>query len=325
MDLSILIVNWNSADYLEKCLRSLYATVDGLTFETIVVDNASFDGSDRLVREKFPSAVFVQNEVNSGFAAANNLAFRHSSGKNLLFLNPDTEPVGSAIRTLWKSLEATPGAGAVGCQLFNPDQSIQPGSVHKFPTILNQALDVDYRRFFVRRAGTMIPDFTYDEALPEVQAVSGACIMARRDVFEKIGLFSTDYFMYSEDLDLCYKIRQAGYRIYHVPHAAVIHHGGASSKKQDDACLGVLLMRESVFKFLEKFRGRKYALTYKWSMVPTSMGRLMMILSVFPLAVLLGKEGEFWALFRKWIKILNWSLGMEPREDFRTGKRRRAG
>src|SRR5262244_2603747 len=113
MDLSIVIVNWNSSSFLRECLRSIYATAASLKFEVIVIDNASFDGSELMVRREFPSVKFIQSTRNLGFAGANNVAFAHSVGRNILFLNPDTEVTGSALSALCSALDAIPDAGAV--------------------------------------------------------------------------------------------------------------------------------------------------------------------------------------------------------------------
>ncbi len=323
MDLSIIIVNWNSADYLENCLRSIYDTAAGLTFETIVVDNASFDGSERLVREKFPGVTYVQSLENIGFARANNLGYERSTGTTLLFLNPDTVILGDAIRVLWTGLHSLPEAGAVNSRALNTDGSLQPECIHNFPTIWSEICDLDVRRFFSSPNGAGRGETRTIGAfeVSEVPAVAGACLMIRRETFEKIGRWSTEYFMYSEDLDLCWKLRRAGYRIYQIQNASIVHHGGRSSEKQDREFLSALLLRESNFLFLRKFRGRRYAMTYKWSMVPASLGRLTMILSGFPLAVLLGKKGEFRGVFRKWMKILGWSLGIERWDGFAPGRK----
>ena len=144
IDLSIIIVNWNSSDYVRACLRSIYNETRGLDFEIIVVDNASFDGCESILKEEFPGVIFIQSKENIGFGKANNLGFQHSSGRNLLFLNPDTEIVGHALNTMVRHLDALPAAGAAGCQLLNADRSIQTSCIQVFPTIINQLLDIDY-------------------------------------------------------------------------------------------------------------------------------------------------------------------------------------
>lgn len=323
MDLSIVIVNWNSAAYLDKCLRSIYENTAGLAFETIVVDNASFDGSHGVVRGKFPQVKYVQSFENLGFARANNLGFGHSTGRTLLFLNPDTEILGGAIRVLWRGLDTLPEAGAVNSRMLNTDRSLQPECIHNFPTIFNEICDVNARRIFSRgKRGAMQEARAFGEfQVREVPAIAGACVMIRREIFEKIGRWSTEYFMYSEDLDLCWKLRRAGYRIYQIENAEIVHHGGRSSEKQEDEFRSFLLLRESTFRFLKKFRGRAYALIYKGCMAPTALFRLVLLAAGGPAACVLGRRRGLRVAFKKWMKILGWSLGWEEVADTRNGNR----
>ena len=118
MDLSILIVNWNSAHYLRPCLSSVFRQTRGIEFEVIVLDNASYDGSAQILKDEFPSVIFIQSAENLGFTRGNNLAFRYSTGRNVLLLNPDTEILDGAVNKMLVSLESLPGAGAIGCQML---------------------------------------------------------------------------------------------------------------------------------------------------------------------------------------------------------------
>jgi hypothetical protein len=313
MDLSIIIVNWNSAHYVRKCLEGIYSQTRGIDFEVIVVDNASYDRCAQIVNNEFPGVKFVQSSKNLGFAGANNLGFNYSSGKNLLFLNPDTEIIGPAINVMLSHLQSIPNAGAIGCKLLNPNGSVQTSCIQSFPTILNQMLDTDY--LILRFPGWKIwgvrPLFFYHGKPQTVEVISGACMMIRRDVFEKINLFSTDYFMYSEDVDLCHKINESGYEIYYVGDAEMIHHGGGSSRHKHDNNFGIVLTRESKFKFFSKTKGKTYALLYKVSMTFVSLARLMVLLLLSPWLVFTTKRNTLYHTLRKWEKILRWSLGLE--------------
>jgi N-acetylglucosaminyl-diphospho-decaprenol L-rhamnosyltransferase len=146
LNLSIIVVNWNSAQFVLRCVDSIRSTTAGLSYEILVVDNASFDGCDKLLKEHASDVIYIQSAKNLGFAHANNYAFRASRGLSLLFLNPDTEIVDSAIAILHNALERLPMAGAVGARLLNSDRSLQTSCIQSFPTILNQALDSDYFR-----------------------------------------------------------------------------------------------------------------------------------------------------------------------------------
>lgn len=310
-DLSIIIINWNSADYVRKCLSSLYQGVNKTSFETIIVDNASYDNCEELVKRDFPDVKFVQSELNIGFAKANNLGFKYSKGRTLLFLNPDTEIIGSAIDDMFSSLHSLPIAGAVGCKLLNTDSSIQTSCIQAFPTIVNQALDIEFLRikFPQLKLWGIKPLFISDIDPTDVQVISGACMMIKRDIFERVNYFSTDYFMYSEDVDICHKIKLAGYGIYYINKAEVVHHGGGSTQGKQQDFFSTVLMKESLLKFLIKTRGQTYGNVYRVSMVLIALFRLLVISLILPLYTIKNKSLKY--TFNKWKKILRWSIGME--------------
>ncbi len=296
MNLSIIIVNWKSKDYLRPCLTTVFAQTRDVEFEVIVIDSGSFDGCGEMLRERFPQVRFIQSEKNLGFAKANNLAARSARGDALLFLNPDTELPGPAIQTLLAALESLPDAGAVGATLLNTDGTVQTSCIQSFPTILNQVLDAEVlrRRFPHSRLWGMTALFATDGRPQPVAAVSGACVLVRRTAFEKVGGFSEEYFMYGEDLDLSHKLREAGLVNYLVPAAVVVHHGG-SSTAQAPSDFSVVMTRESVWRFLRKTRGRIYAAGYRVAMGMAACARLVL---------LVGRPAA-----RKWRAILKWSLG----------------
>ncbi len=281
LDLSIIVVNWNSAEFVRRCVDSIRAQTTGLTYEIIVADNASFDGCDRVLQEHAPYATYIQCEKNLGFAKANNHAFQRSRGASILFLNPDTEILGPAICLLYRVLQELPGAGAVGARLLNRDASLQTSCIQSFPTILNQALDCEYfRKQWPKSALWGTRAFLNDHLRPqEVQAISGACLMLKRETFERVGAFNEDYFMYSEDIDLCYKVQRAGYKNYYVPEAEVIHFGGNSSK-QAPSNFSSVMMRESIGLL-------SISCLTRWSHVRRRLAR---------------------ASLRKWLAILRWSV-----------------
>lgn len=312
MDLSIIIVNWNSVGYLRNCLRSIYGQNRGLVFEIIVVDNASYDGCGEFLEREFPSVKFIQSAENVGFSRANNLGAQYAAGRVLLFLNPDTEIVGSAIELMFSQLSALPDAGAMGCKLIRPDLSLQMSSIRRYPTILNQALAFDslMRIFPMWKLWGMMPLFNTGNPIEAVEVIPGACIMVKKKIFEEAGRFSTDYFMYGEDVDLSYKINKADYKIYYVGAAKIIHHGGGSSKTKKENNFSDVLIRESRLKFFEKNRGGSYAAVYRISTVVVSAICLLCIAVLMP-SVLLYKESSLSSAFRKWKSIFRWSVGLE--------------
>lgn len=312
MDLSIVIVNWNSAAFLRDCLRSIYATASDVEFEVIVIDNASFDGSELIVRGEFPAVKFIQSDKNLGFARANNVGFAHSSGRNVLFLNPDTQLTENALSVMCSVLDATSDAGAVGCKLLNSDLSVQTSCVQAFPSILNQTLDFEFlhRLFPNSSLWGMRPLYTRGSRASAVDIISGACLMIRRIVFEQVGQFSTDYFMYAEDMDLCYKVTRAGWRTYFVGDSTVIHHGGRSSSARPNHFASIM-MRESKLTFMRLRHGRTYALCHQWATAVTSIVRLLILAAALPLATFLRQRQKVQKSLAKWFKIFLWSVGFE--------------
>lgn len=312
MDLSIIIVNWNSKDFLRKCLVSILAETRGLEFEIIVIDSASFDGCDQMLKEHFPSVRFIQSEKNMGFAKSNNMAFRESKGDCLLFLNPDTELVGPAINILYERLGALPDAGLVGAKLLNSDGTVQTSCIQSFPTIVNQVLDSESLRARWPKSSLwgMAPLYQLTEVPAAVEAISGACVMLKRAVFEQVGLFSEDYFMYAEDIDLSYKVYQAGYKNCYVAGATVIHHGG-SSVQQAVSNFSVVMMREAIWRFMRKTRGGVYGLGYRGAMLLSAASRMLFLGLLRLNGDQSGRSRSREESFRKWWAILRWCLNRE--------------
>lgn len=315
MDLSIIIVTWNSRHYLKKCLDSIFSETKNLDFEIIMVDNNSVDGTEEFIKKEYSKIKFIQSGENLGFAKANNLGFQNSSGRILLFLNPDTEVIETAINNMFRFLDSRSDAGAVGCKLLNSDKSIQTSCIQRFPTIVNQILDIELLKMFFPklRVWGIAPLFSTNVSHEHVEVISGACVMVKRHVFEDedIDKFSEEYFMYSEDVDLCYKIKKKGYGIFYSGDAAIIHHGGGSSKQHPVKDFNIVLMRESRYKFLKKSKGELYARLYKVSMILTSIMRLSILAIIIVLNPIIRTKGNFHYPLRKWKKIFSWSVGNE--------------
>jgi GT2 family glycosyltransferase len=300
--LSIIFVNWNSTEYLRQCLTGVIELNETAGFELIVVDNASPDGDVDSLKRLFPEIQLLKNSKNIGFGSANNIGFRHSTGDNILFLNPDTKLVGSAINILLAHLDSLKRAGILGCRLLNSDLSIQTSCIQTFPTILNQALDSDFLRKCWPRSplwGTW-PLFDDSPTPAKVEVISGACMMVKRDVFERIGMFNEQYFMYAEDLDLCRKAIRAGYNNYLISEAAIIHHGGKSSNPQ----IATVIKWQSILQYLVKHHGRTYAVLFRVVMSVMALFRLGLLAP----GVLRGAEdaghGSGYSAARKWKAIL---------------------
>jgi len=312
MDMSIIIVNWNSASYLRACLSSLYFQIQSFTFEVIVVDNASYDGCEELIQKQFPGVLFIQSSENVGFGRANNLGFSRSCGEFILFLNPDTEIVGDALERMLDCLRVTRAAGATGVRLLNTDGSLQTSSVQAFPTITNQLLDFGVlQRVFPRWRMWGTEAFYNDTNEPsEVDAISGACFLIKRSVFEEIGLFSEQYFMYSDDLELCSRIKKAGYSVLYMNNCKVIHHGGKSSAEQEDHFSDVL-QRESLARFFRQTHGTLYCWAYRVAIAGVATLRMGVVVCLALLGGI-GLQGRTpSSVFHKWAKIFCWALRFE--------------
>jgi len=310
MDLSIIIINWNSSEYVRNCIKSLYNHTKGTGFEVIVIDNGSYDSCGRMVASEFPRVRFFQSRENLGFAKANNYGSQKATGEYLLFLNPDTEVIDDAISGMLSLMQGLPDAAVLGCKLLNSDGSLQTSCVQTFPTILNQVFDSD----MINR---QLPVFTtgnvaYSAKGPaKVEMISGACMMIRKEVFEEVGNFSPEYFMYTEDLDLCYKTHQAGYANYYTGAYSVIHHGGGSSQNRKENSYANIQMRESIFKFFKKTRGDFYAGAYKKAMLVNGLMRFGLLSCVSAASALVGQRSKWRSSLIKWKGIIRWTLGIE--------------
>jgi GT2 family glycosyltransferase len=308
-ELSIIIVNWNSAEHLHTSLASIFEKECSFLFEVLVIDNGSYDGCGEMLRHDFPRVRFLQSPQNLGFAAANNRAFAFTAGKNLLFLNPDTEVTSGALQRMMDVLGNLPEAGIVGPRLVGPDLKPQPNCMRTVPTLLNQLLDTNFsRRIFPPAWGCDVMALK-SHAPVAVQVVPGTCLMVRREVFTAAGLFDPAYFMYAEDVDLCCQARKLGWKVYYLHDAVVIHQGGASSRRQEHSAFAAVLMRQSVHKFLDARRGSIYAHAYR---ALTGLGALCRLL--FSGALFVADRGErprWRTATTKWLRVLRWSLGLE--------------
>ncbi|HET7091574.1 MAG TPA: glycosyltransferase family 2 protein [Anaerolineae bacterium] len=229
IDLSIVVVNWNVRDLLRRCLASIYKS-SMARLEVIVVDNASSDGSAEMVRTAFPAAMLLSNADNVGFPAGNNQGFAAARGRYVMTLNPDTEIVGDALAEMTAYLDAHRDVGALGPQLLNSDGSVQ-SSRRRFPTFATALFESTWLQGIAPRG--VLARYYMDDRLAdvaqEVDWVTGACILVRRDVLASVGGFDEAFFMYSEELDWCRRIKLAGWKIVYLPEAKVIHHVGRSS------------------------------------------------------------------------------------------------
>ena len=262
MKLSIIIVNWNTGDLLRQCLHSIADTtrewpVD--TVETFVVDNASQDDSLSLARSEHPWVQFVENKENVGFAGGNNQAFPLCSGQYVLLLNPDTKLMSGALETLVAFMDVHPEVGVCGPLLLNADGSLQSSC----SPMLTPGREF-WRLTFLDRLWprATYPQHRWDRESPrQVEVIKGACLFLRQKALDQVGVLDERYFMYTEEIDLCYRLMQVGWQLYWVPGAQVIHYGEASSKQA--AAAMYLQLYRSKAQFYRKFGGHRRATLFK--------------------------------------------------------------
>ncbi len=317
MDLSIIIVNWNSSEYLIECLKSIRSNVRLLTYEVIVVDNNSAPNDVEQIKAHANDIKLITCNENLGFARANNLGFKASKGEVLLFLNPDTEIIGDAVTVLVRSARELPNAGIVGCKLLNTDLTVQLSSIQKFPTIVNQVIDAKALQLLWPSCPLwdISPLFESDPITVPVDVISGACIVTRRDVFEQIGLFGEDYFMYAEDVELSYKSHLAGLTNYYVGDANVVHHGGKSSGQQSTSYWAIVMRHRAINYLLRKTRGRLYGAAYRLLIMFAAALRVCLLKVAWIFASIVGRRSVFEVPARKWLSVLRWAVGTEKVGD----------
>jgi len=272
LDLAIVIVNWNVRRLLQACLASVYQDLENssLTGEVWLVDNASTDGSTEMVREQFAQARLVANETNVGFAAANNQALRamgfpsaepQDLPRYVLLLNPDTEVLDDALTTMVGFLDENPHAGVAGAKLLYPDGRLQH-SAFAFPTLAQAFLDffpLHYRLLNSRLNGRY-PRRLYERGEPfPIDHPLGAALMARREAIQQVGLLDERFFIYCEEIDWCMRMKQAGWDVYCVPRAKVVHHE-ARSTQQVRGEMFVALWRSRYLLF-----EKHYSPFYQWA------------------------------------------------------------
>lgn len=300
MDLSVIIVNWNSEEYLRECIPSLYHWTHEVSFEVIVVDNASPSGNANHLTEWLPGIKLIRSAKNLGFAGANNLGFRHSTGDYILFLNPDTKLNSPAIDSMMRQAKQLPNAGIVGCKLLNADSSVQTSSIMKFPGIWNAIFQIEYLRLRWPRLWGIDVLFSANTEPAEVQAISGACMLMRRDVFKQIGTFSEEYFMYSEDLDLCWQSARAGFKNYYIGEATIVHYGGKSSPRAWQTAMKTT----AELHFCKKNYGHLYSLLFRLAMVTNASVRLLLLASIRIVARALHMKPALDSAWLRWRVIL---------------------
>ena len=266
-DVSVIIVNYNVRDFLEQCLHSIHRACEHLGTEVFVVDNASRDASAQMVKSRFPWVQLQENQVNVGFSRANNQALRQASGRYFLLINPDTLAREDTIKTMLEFMDAHPDTGASGCKILNPDGTLQLGCRRSFPTPwVALAKILGLGRLFSRSRlfGKYNLTYLHPDQIAEVDALSGSFMFLRRETLEQVGLLDESYFMYGEDLDLCYRIRKAGWKIHYVPSTQIIHYKGRSTEVSASS---VLDFYRAMYIFVRKHLRKRYFFFLHWFLI----------------------------------------------------------
>jgi len=301
MDLAIIIVNWNTRDILEQCLHSVYSSKTTKHIDVWVVDNGSSDGSERMILEKYPQTRLITNNDNVGFAQANNQAITNSKGDYVLLLNPDTVVENDVIEVLVDYLEEHPDVGAVGPRLLNPDGSLQE-SAYPEPTLAREF----WRMFHLDRIknygeypmGDWILTKTRD-----VDVLMGACFLIRRKVLNQVGLLDEEFFVYSEEVDLCTRIRNYGWRITWVPTVNVVHLGGQSTEQIQQEMF--LQLYQGKIQYFRKHHSLFEVWIYKFVLFMATLVRL--VLTPFAFLEHSPQKSEHLILSSNYRRLL-WSL-----------------
>jgi len=260
MKLSIVIVNYNVKYFLEQALHSVRKAVNGIDAEVFVVDNHSVDGSCEMVKRKFPEVILIENKDNTGFSKANNQAIHLSKGEYILLLNPDTVVEEDCFSKTIEFMDKTPDAGALGVKMIDGKGHFLPESKRGLPTP-----KVAFYKMFgfatvfpkSKRFGQYHLGYLDKNNIHAVEVLAGAFMLLRKSVLDKIGLLDEDYFMYGEDIDLCYRISKSGYKNYYFPNTTIIHYKGESTKKT--SINYVFIFYRAMITFAQKHYTQKHA------------------------------------------------------------------
>jgi len=299
-DITVVIVNWNTGDLLRNCLNSVYETMKDIRYEIIVVDNASTDGSVAMLRKEFPTVTIIENRENRGFGAANNQAFAVMKGRYALLLNSDTILTKHAIGELFQFMENHLDTSLACGQLLNEDGSRQ-NSIANFPTLITLLANTSLLEYLFPKR---FPSKRYIHKNPvEIESAIGACVLVRKKAMDDIGVFDERYFFFFEETDWAYRMRSAGWKIYHVPSAVIYHLQG---KSVGDSIRSRIEFYRSRYQFFKKYRRSIYV----YAVYSIIISRLM-INSFF---TLLGNIVTVFMkrnLRRKWkvyIQLIYWHL-----------------
>lgn len=232
MRLSVIIVNYNVTQLLRSCLLSLQKYIQEIEYEVIVIDNASTDSSWKDLIPEFPNVHFISSETNDGFSKANNRAIQTAKGEYILLLNPDTEFEGFYMKELLDFADSQPAFGCLGVRMHDAGGNFLPESKRSVPDMFN-SFEKLFTNFKKNNSKSYYRNDIEENAVAEVEVMTGAFLLAKKDVYEKIGGLDEAYFMYGEDIDLCYTFLKNGYKNFYYGKVSILHHKGESTIKNE--------------------------------------------------------------------------------------------
>jgi len=232
MKLSVIIVNYNVTQLLRSCLLSLQKFIQEVEYEVIVIDNASTDTSWGDLIPEFPNVHFISSETNGGFSKANNQAIQTAKGEYILLLNPDTEFEGFYMKELLNFADSQPSFGCLGVRMHDSEGNFLPESKRSVPDMFN-SFEKLFTNFKKNNSKSYYRNDIEENAVAEVEVITGAFLLAKKEVYEKIGGLDEAYFMYGEDIDLCYTFLRNGYKNFYYGKVAILHHKGESTIKNE--------------------------------------------------------------------------------------------
>ena len=265
LKISVIIVNYNVKEYLAHALSSIERALADISHEIIVIDNNSIDGSCAYLKQHFPGIDLIENQENLGFGKANNQGIKHARGEYIALINPDTLVQEDTFKELLRFFEETPDAAAATCKIINPDGSFSIDCRHSIPTpsialwkVLGLSKLFPGSRIFGKYNMTYLDeDQTY-----QIPAISGSFMMMKRAIVEDVGYFDERFFMYCEDIDLCHRINEKGFKVYYVPTTRIIHYKGESTKK--DRLDYVITFNKSLYQFFQKYYAPSSLFLFRW-------------------------------------------------------------
>lgn len=308
MDVSVIVVNWNTRELLRNCIRSICEQASNVQLEIIVIDNRSTDGSAEMVKEEFPWVILVENSLNRGFAAANNQGISLAKGRYILLLNSDTTVCDNAIEKTVQYADKHPEVAVVGCQVLESPDKIQM-TCFRFPSLLNLSLQVSglarvfkYNHFFGRE------DMLWwrRESEREVDVISGMFMLVRRKAIDEVGLMDEDYFLLFEDTDWCYRFARAGWEMLFWPGAKIIHVDGGDQSSRKTALRMFIQFRKSLLIYFKKHHGSLQCLVVRILLLVDAVFRVVVWTMLVMFKRLMGKDvpvernnmKKYWWLFK---------------------------